>query len=67
MCDNFCKYRDTMDRDGEGDCDWIRKGEKCSLDKIQRGVRRTTMQREAKMTEEQWDEIMFKGFGFSNA
>lgn len=32
MCDNFCKYRDTMD--GEGDCEWIRNGEKCPLDKI---------------------------------
>ena len=32
MCDNFCKYLDTTDE--EGDCDWIRNGGKCPLDKI---------------------------------
>lgn len=32
MCDNFCKYQDTTDE--EGNCDWIRNGGKCPLDKI---------------------------------
>ena len=32
ICDNFCKYQETTDE--EGNCDWIRNGGKCPLDKI---------------------------------
>lgn len=33
VCDNFCKYRDTADENGE--CDYMRENEgKCPLDEI---------------------------------
>lgn len=32
ICDNFCKYRETCDENAE--CEWIRNGNKCPLDKI---------------------------------
>ena len=32
ICDNFCKYRNTCDENNE--CDWIREGNSCPLDKI---------------------------------
>lgn len=32
ICDNFCKYRDTCDDNCE--CQYIRDGHSCPLDKI---------------------------------
>lgn len=32
ICDNFCKYRDTCDKNCE--CDWIRSGNVCPLDAL---------------------------------
>lgn len=32
ICDNFCKYRDTVDENCE--CEWIRQGKSCPLDRI---------------------------------
>lgn len=32
ICDNFCKYNSTCDDNCE--CDWIRSGQKCPLDKL---------------------------------
>lgn len=32
ICDNYCKYQDTVDE--EGICDCIRNGGKCPLDII---------------------------------
>ena len=32
ICDNFCKYRNSCDENNE--CDWIREGNSCPLDKI---------------------------------
>lgn len=32
ICDNFCKYRETCDENCE--CDIIRQGKKCPLDKL---------------------------------
>lgn len=32
ICDNFCKWRDTCDDNCE--CEWIRSGNDCPLDKI---------------------------------
>lgn len=32
ICDDFCKYQETTDK--EGVCDWIRNGGKCPLDVI---------------------------------
>ena len=32
ICDDFCKYRSTCDENCE--CDWVRKGNSCPLDKI---------------------------------
>ena len=32
ICDNFCKYQETADEEGE--CAWIRNGGECPLDKI---------------------------------
>ena len=32
ICDNFCKYRNTCDENNE--CDWVREGNSCPLDKI---------------------------------
>ena len=33
ICDHFCKYRDTCDDNCE--CEWIRQGNNCPLDKLQ--------------------------------
>lgn len=33
ICDNYCKYRDTADENCE--CEPIRKGQKCPLDRLQ--------------------------------
>jgi hypothetical protein len=32
ICDNFCKYRSTCDENCE--CEWVREGNSCPLDKI---------------------------------
>lgn len=32
ICDNFCKYKTTCDENCE--CDWIREGNKCPLDRL---------------------------------
>lgn len=32
ICDNFCKYRNTVDVNCE--CEWMRKGHKCPLDRL---------------------------------
>ena len=32
ICDNYCKYRETTDENGE--CDAIRSGKECPLDKL---------------------------------
>lgn len=32
ICDNFCKYCETCDENCE--CEWIRNGNKCPLDKL---------------------------------
>lgn len=32
ICDDFCKYRDTCDENAE--CEWIRKGNSCPLDRL---------------------------------
>ena len=32
ICDNFCKYRETCDENCE--CEWIRQGNSCPLDKL---------------------------------
>lgn len=32
ICDNYCKYRDTVDEDGI--CDGMRDGRKCPLDRL---------------------------------
>lgn len=32
ICDNFCKYRNTVDENSE--CEWMRKGHKCPLDRL---------------------------------
>ena len=32
ICDNFCKYTETCDENAE--CQWIREGNTCPLDKI---------------------------------
>lgn len=32
ICDNFCKYQETVDEDEA--CAWIRNGGDCPLDKI---------------------------------
>ena len=31
-CDNFCKWQPTCDENGE--CEWIRQGNDCPLDKL---------------------------------
>ena len=35
MCDNFCKYRDILDTDKDGVCDYVRNGNSCPLDILQ--------------------------------
>lgn len=30
ICDNFCKYRETVDEE----CEWMRQGNTCPLDKL---------------------------------
>lgn len=32
ICDNFCKFRDTCDDNCE--CEWIRQGNDCPLDRL---------------------------------
>lgn len=32
ICDRFCKWRETCDDNCE--CQWIREGNKCPLDKL---------------------------------
>lgn len=32
ICDNFCKWQETCDENCE--CQWIREGNKCPLDKL---------------------------------
>lgn len=32
ICDNYCKYGETVDEDGE--CDIIRGGNECPLDRL---------------------------------
>ena len=32
ICDKFCKYQNTVD--AEGECEWVRNGGECPLDKI---------------------------------
>lgn len=32
ICDNFCKYNETCDDNAE--CEWIRGGNRCPLDKL---------------------------------
>ena len=33
ICDNYCKYGDTVDENGE--CEPMREGKKCPLDRLQ--------------------------------
>lgn len=35
MCDNFCKYRDFLNTDKDGVCDYVRNGNHCPLDRLQ--------------------------------
>ena len=35
MCDNFCKYRDQVESDEDGVCDYVRAGNACPLDRLQ--------------------------------
>lgn len=35
MCDNFCKYRDFLNNDKDGVCDYVRYGNHCPLDRLQ--------------------------------
>ncbi|MDD3052460.1 MAG: hypothetical protein PHR06_15145 [Candidatus Cloacimonetes bacterium] len=32
ICDNFCKYNETCDDNAE--CQWVREGDQCPLDKL---------------------------------
>lgn len=32
MCINFCKYFETSDE--EANCDWVRQGNECPLDRL---------------------------------
>ena len=35
MCNNFCKYRDFLESDKDGVCDYVRSGNSCPLDRLQ--------------------------------
>lgn len=35
MCNNFCKYRDFLNTDKDGVCDYVRNGNHCPLDRLQ--------------------------------
>ena len=35
MCNNFCKYRDFLNTDKDGVCDYLRAGNSCPLDRLQ--------------------------------
>lgn len=35
VCDNFCKYRDQVESDEDGVCDYVRAGNACPLDRLQ--------------------------------
>lgn len=35
MCDNFCKYRDFLNTDKDGVCDYVRAGNSCPLYRLQ--------------------------------